>query len=259
MTAPRLYVDLPRMTTTGRVPRLPARALTHLRRLVSGASGRSAGIVAPALPGATIEAAAQPAPTGRHYRTIVGVDIAGFGRREEHAQDYVRAAMYNIVKQAFVDAGLPWPARVWRDDRGDGALLTVPPDIPPDRVIDPLFQHVHAGLRRHNRLSREAGQIHLRMAVHAGLVHRDDNGLSGKAILRLCRLLEAPAFKEAMATQNDILGLVVSAYLYDNVVQLGLGMLDPDSYTKLLVVNKETTTQAWLYLPSRAADAVHPM
>jgi hypothetical protein len=160
--------------------------------------------------------------------------------------------MYACLKQAFADAGLPWPARPWREDRGDGALMIVPADAT-HRVLGPLVLRLYAGLRHHNDVSSHAAQMMLRMAVHAGFVYRDEHGLSGEAIVLMYRLLDAPAFKDAVVSQQAVLGLVVSRYVYDNVVLHNPGLVDSDRFRKLLVVNKETTTEAWTYLQSRLA------
>jgi hypothetical protein len=183
------------------------------------------------------------------YRTIVGFDIAGFGQRDQHTQNYVRTAMYALLHRAFVEASVPWPELPWREDRGDGALMIVSADAT-HQVIDQLVQTLYAGLRRHNMLSSEAAQITLRMAVHAGWVRRDEHGLTGEAIVRLYRLLDAPAFKEVVRSQRAVLGLVVSQYVYHNVVRHSLGFVDPDSFRKLHIVNKETTVDAWVHLHS---------
>jgi hypothetical protein len=228
--------------------------VAKVRRLFLGGGDRSKGIPlnesVTVLTDKVAELATFP-QSHRHYQTIVAVDITGFGAREEPVQNYVRTAMYTTLQQAFADADVAWPAREWRDDRGDGALLVLPPEIA-DRVLDPLVPYLYAGLRRHNRVSSEAAQIMLRMAVHSGFVYRDDHGLSGEAIVYLCRLLDAPAFKDAVRGCRAPLGVVVSQYIYDSVVRNGLGLIDPDNYSKIPVVNKETRTEAWLHLPSRA-------
>jgi len=220
----------------------PARSpVQRLRRLILGAPDHPPKR---GLPGS---------PFGRPlYRTIVGFDIASFGRRDEHVQNYLRAAMYARLKRAFADAGLPWPAQPWREDRGDGALMIMPADAT-YRVLDPLVPRLYAGLRQHNDVSSQAAQMMLRMAVHAGFVYRDEHGLSGEAIVLMYRLLDAPAFKAAVISQQAVLGLVVSRYVYDNVVRRNPGLADSDRFRKLLVVNKETTTDAWTYLQSRVA------
>jgi hypothetical protein len=183
------------------------------------------------------------------YRTIVGFDIAGFGRRDQHIQDYVRTAMYALLRRAFTEARVPWPQHPWREDRGDGALVVLSADAI-HQVVDLLVQRLYAGLRRHNKVSSDAAQMTLRMAVHTGFVHPDEHGLSGDAIVRLYRLLDAPAFKDAVRSQHAVLGLVVSQYVYDNVVRHSLGFVDPDSFRKLQIVNKETSVDAWIHLHS---------
>lgn len=185
-------------------------------------------------------------------RTLIGVDIAAFGAREEDMQNHVRHALYTLLEQAFLETALPWPARDWWEDRGDGAIVTVPAGVPTHRVIDPLLRYVEAGLRRHNKASSEAAKMTLRVAVHFGFVSRDSHGLIGEDIVHLCRLLDAPAFKDAIATHHIHFGLVVSEMVYRIAVRPGLGLIDPDTYTKLHVVNKETRAEAWIHLPSRA-------
>ena len=188
--------------------------------------------------------------TSPDIHTIIGVDMSGFGTREEQVQDHLRAALYGRLEKAFRYAGVPWPEQEWREDRGDGALLIVPFNAAAP-IIDRLVPHLHAGLRGHNKLSSEEAQITLRMAVHAGTVRRDSYGLSGKAMVEVYRLLDAPAFKDAVSSYRAVLGIVVSEFIYEQVVQRGYGLIDPDSYGKLSIVNKETVTDAWLYLPSR--------
>jgi hypothetical protein len=227
------------------------------RRLLQAASDRSKDIT---LNGATAQPA-QPAHRAaelavypqwcRRYQTIVVVDITGFGGRDEDVQNHVRTVMYTTLQLAFANADVAWPAPEWRDDRGDGVLLILPPDIT-HRVLDPLIQYLYAGLRRHNKVSSEAAQIMLRMAIHSGYVHRDDHGLSGEALVYACRLLDAPAFKDAVRECRAPLGLVVSQHIYEAVIRNGIGLIDPDTYSRIPVVNKETRTEAWLHLPSRA-------
>jgi hypothetical protein len=232
-----------------------------IRRLFRAASGNPKGSTLNGSASVSANDAAEAVATipqpQRQYQTIVGVDITGFGGREEQVQDHLRATMYAALQQAFADAGVKWPAREWRDDRGDGVLLILPPDAA-HRVIDPLVPYLHAGLRRHNKLSSAAAQIMLRMAVHSGYIHQDEHGLSGEAIVQMCRLLDAPAFKDAVRARRAPLGVVVSQYIYEAVVRNGLGLIDPDTYRRIPVVNKETRTEAWLHLPSRAEALFWP-
>jgi hypothetical protein len=230
----------------------------RIRRLMQSAGGRSSGMSLDGvvLPLGTDETAELPTPPERRYRTLVGVDITGFGNREEHIQYHLRTTLYTLFEGAFAYADVEWPAHAWRDDRGDGVLVVVPPDAT-HAVLDPLVRYLHAGLRRHNKVSSEAAQILLRMAVHGGFVYRDDHGITGDAIVRLYRLLEAPSFKDAVRGNRAPLGVVVSQEIYNSVVRHGPGLIDPETYRRIPIVNKETRTEAWLHLPSGVQSPVN--
>ncbi|MBC6457856.1 hypothetical protein [Actinomadura sp. HBU206391] len=181
--------------------------------------------------------------------TLAAVDITAFGdhRRDDDAQLHLRQAMYECLVDAFSITRLPWAA-CHREDRGDGVLIVTPPDVPAEALLDPLAHHLHAGLRRHNRLASETGRLRLRAAVHSGRVHRDLNGVAGHAALHLFRLLEAAAFKKAFNTSGADLGLIVSDGLYRDASRHG-GLINPAAYQRLRVSCKETRAWGWLWLP----------
>ncbi len=213
MKAPLAYTGPPRDAMTGNkgavhLPTPFGKSAASFRRLVRDAARRSRLRASPGPD--EVDAVLAALPEYPDIHTIIGVDMSGFGTREEQVQDHLRAALYGRLEKAFRYAGVPWPEQEWREDRGDGALLIVPFNAAAP-IIDRLVPHLHAGLRGHNKLSSEEAQITLRMAVH----------------------------------------VVVSEFIYEQVVQRGYGLIDPDSYGKLSIVNKETVTDAWLYLPSR--------
>jgi hypothetical protein len=193
-------------------------------------------------------------PTGCSLQcSVVAFDVVGFGdrRRDDDIQLYVRAALYHVLEQAFDAVGVPWQA-CHREDRGDGVLVVVPALAPTEPLISPLADRVRAGLRRHNKVSSEAAQIRLRMALHAGHVSFDAHGVAGQTLVHAFRLLEAPAFKTAFAATRCELGFVVSDRLYDDVVRHGPGLIDPDLYDAISVSLKETEARAWVYFPPGA-------
>lgn len=193
---------------------------------------------------------------GSFHRVLVGIDVIGSGSRAEDVQLYVREAMYQILERAFDNAGVGW--HTCRSvDRGDGAIVALPPEISSSCAVDSLILHLHAVLRRHNRVVVRSAEIRLRMAVHAGLLHFDDNGVGGDAIVHLSRLLDAPRFKAALALTPSDLGTLVSDHFYCTVIRSGAGLIDPDMYISVPVVLKETRCTAWLYLPpSRAMTSI---
>ncbi len=102
--------------------------------------------------------------------------------------------------------------------------------------------------------------IQLRMAVHAGQVHRDTTGLAGEAVTHVFRLLEAEQLNTSLAACGAELGVVVSSYLHQTVIRHGPGLIDPAGYRPVDVAVKQTRARAWLHIPGQPAEAVrqHP-
>jgi len=66
--------------------------------------------------------------------------------------------MYRMLTDAFNDSGIRWRA-CHREDRGDGALIIVPPSIPTSAVVDAAAL-LAAALGRHNRQVSAATRIY---------------------------------------------------------------------------------------------------
>ena len=88
-----------------------------------------------------------------------------------------------------------------REDRGDGLLIIGPPGIPTAQVIERLVMILPRELKRHNRIYSGPARIQLRVAVTVGPVEKDSVGVAGRAIIQASRMLDAPAFKQAIADQ----------------------------------------------------------
>jgi len=184
--------------------------------------------------------------------TMLATDIIEFGKRyrDAGAQLRIRHMVYELLVEAFGITGISW----WdchREDRGDGALIVAPPDIEPDRFLDPLIHHLNALLRCYALRADELMDFRLRMAVHFGYVYYDSHGVTGHALTHLFRLLEAPAFKKAVAASQARLGAIVSDNLYTEAVQ-HVGLVNPAAYTPLRLTCKETRSRAWLWLPAES-------
>ncbi len=210
-------------------------------------NGSGAGVILPFVKPA---AAATGYKAETRHCPMLAVDIKAFNHpeRDEDVQRFLRAAMYDLLAGAFDGSCVQWSA-CHREDRGDGVLVVAPQGTPETALIDPLVDHLRAGLRRHNKLCSDLAAIRLRMAVHAGQVHFDQNGISGHAVTHLFRMLEAAAFKRAFAASDADFALVTSAALYDDVISRGPGLIDPDMYAPINIRCKETRARAWLYLP----------
>ena len=185
--------------------------------------------------------------------SIVFTDVAGFSDpvRTDGDRDVVRAAMYQILRSSFEASGVPWAA-CYREDRGDGTVIVVPPTISTQRLVDPLVTEL-AGLRQHNRRASEVVRIQLRVALHVGPVGRDAEGLTGQAVISAARILDAPVIKARLAAEQADLVFAASDYVYEHVVRNCGGQVDPAAFEHMECQVKESRVSAWAHLAGRVA------
>jgi hypothetical protein len=180
---------------------------------------------------------------------MFAVDIASFGRRQDPAiQRHLRSTIHRIVRESCDAIGLPWD-KSHHEDRGDGLFVIVHPQTSIEDLLGPLVTELLAGTRAHNKISNLAAQIRLRVAIHAGYIHLDEHGATGPALIHLFRLLNAPAFRAALDDFCTDLVLIVSDYLYEEVIAYNPGLIQADTFQPLAVQAKETNDRGWLWLP----------
>jgi CRP-like cAMP-binding protein/tetratricopeptide (TPR) repeat protein len=186
--------------------------------------------------------------------SIVFTDVAGFSDpvRNDGDREVVRAAMYDILRSCLDAAGVPW-AGCYREDRGDGAVVVVPPTISTHRLVDPLLAELAARLRQYNRRASEVVRIQLRVALHVGPVARDSEGLTGQAVITAARIIDAPVLKARLAAEHADLIFAASDYVYDHVVRNCGGQVDPVAFEHMECQVKETHVSAWAHLAGRMA------
>ena len=185
------------------------------------------------------------------HRTILVVDVEGFGsgkRQRNPIQEALRDGLYQVLRWAFEAANISWED-CYQEDRGDGVLVLVAPQVPKAPFVESLPPMLIKALQQYNdNAHRPEECIRIRMALHAGEIKHDTNGVSGPSIIRTFRLIEAPALKAALAQSPGVLAFIVSDWFFDEVVQ-NSSIDDPDRYQRTTVKVKETTTQAWICLP----------
>ena len=122
--------------------------------------------------------------------------MVGFGARMRTDGDrlLIREALFRMTQAAM--QGMP---DAQSEDRGDGFLTVVPPNVSTARVIAHLLKELPAALEQQNGSQRESARFKMRLAVNVGPVVSDTMGVSGEAIIVIARLIEAPSFKKAIA------------------------------------------------------------
>jgi hypothetical protein len=185
------------------------------------------------------------------HRTILVFDIeqSNHPMRTNHDRVIIHEALYAAVRTAL------GRAKYHHEDRGDGVLVLVPPEVPKGRLVSNLLARLEAALARHNAaMGRQnatraaATQVRLRVAVHAGEVTFDGHGVVGAAVDHTFRLAEAPPLKAALATSTGVCGLMTSAWFFDEVVRHHPDA-QPELFRHIETQVKETLISAYMRVP----------
>jgi hypothetical protein len=188
------------------------------------------------------------------HRSIVLVDVEGFGARHRTRADQaaVRDGLYQALEQAFSRSRIDWDD-CYREDRGDGVLILVPPQVPKTVLAAGVPGELAAAVRAHNQVHGPNAQMRLRLALHGGEVLRDPHGVTGAAVNLAFRLLEAGPLKQALASSPGVLAAVCSAWFYEEVIRHAEECA-PATWRRVHITVKETSEDGWISLP----DAPYP-
>ena len=182
------------------------------------------------------------------HRTIVAVDVAEFTRPDRTAADQiaVQEGLYGVLRAALTAAGAV-VEECDIEDRGDGALVLIPPSVSKSELADKLPDRLAAEIRRHNATHARAAQFTIRVAVHAGDIRKNANGWVGSAVVQTCRILDAEEAKTELSRSGQLVAFIASSYLYEEVISQDPASA-PDSYRRIDVSVKSFDGYAWLRL-----------
>ena len=156
---------------------------------------------------------------GGIHRFVVFGDICGSGTLGMAEKELHRAAMYAAFDEAYGSVGVE-PGTFHQEDRGDGILAALRPDVPPTLMVGRWIDTLYESLRAHN--TGRSRRLRLRIGMNAGLVAQDGHGLVGRAVDLAARLCDSAPAKRIMAESPEVdLLIVVSDWLYGNVVAEG--------------------------------------
>ncbi|QFU92735.1 adenylate/guanylate cyclase domain-containing protein [Amycolatopsis sp. YIM 10] len=169
-------------------------------------------------------------PALPRHRTVVAVDVEGSTRRTNHRRARMREALYDLVENALLAAGIAEGHRDPLIDRGDGILILIRPadSVPKAIILSRMIPALAALLATHAR--QNPSRLRLRAAVHTGEVHYDRHGCYGDAIDLTFRLLDAPHLKSALAAAPDELAVVASEDVYRAVIRHEYDGLDKRTF-----------------------------
>jgi class 3 adenylate cyclase len=135
-------------------------------------------------------------------RVIVALDIEGSTRRPDPVKAELRTMLYELFDAALRSAGVSARRRDQFTDRGDGLLALIDPagQALLVNLVIPAFSRLVAG---YNAGLPDPGgrdrRLRVRVVMHTGNVHDDDNGCFGEALDIAFRLLVGRRSRSATA------------------------------------------------------------
>jgi class 3 adenylate cyclase len=178
-------------------------------------TGQSGALIAPPSDRSVMRLA-ELRPLNGQNCTVLLTDVVKFSSSVRNNKDrlLIRDALFHLTS-----AMLHGIADVRSEDRGDGILTVVWPDIPTWMVIERLLNWMLPALLEHNHNHDDSTRIQLRAAVDVGPVTSDVMGFSGDAIINVSRLIEAVSFKRAMDVTGASLGVITTRFIYETVLK----------------------------------------
>lgn len=180
------------------------------------------------------------------FRFLVAVDIEGFSRRSAAEQAKIQDDLDCAMSKAAAEAGLH--RKAWyRQPGGDGELAVLPSGASGLSLVSDYPRSLALMLAELNDQVHPGSRLRIRMAIHHGTVSPGRFGPVGSGPITVCRLVDSRVLRQTLKERADLdIALIVSAAVYDEVVQSGFHELDPKVFHRTRVGVKGTYFTGYL-------------
>jgi hypothetical protein len=171
---------------------------------------------------------------GLAFRFLVAVDVAGFSQRYAAEQARVQDDLETALSQAAASVGLE-RERWYRQPRGDGELAVLPQGVDGLSLVADYPSKLASSIAEINRANR-GPRLRIRLAIHHGAVAPGLFGPVGAALVAISRLVESEAVRQQLRQRSDLdIAMIVSATVYNEVIQSRLRDLDPEPFRRVVI------------------------
>ncbi|WP_380282128.1 hypothetical protein [Kitasatospora purpeofusca] len=196
----------------------------------------------------------------RLRRICLVVDIEAYGGRPYRVQQKVQERLDRALDHACDRAGVH-RSRCESQDRGDGQLLLLPPDVDEAKALPGLVLGLRDALHTLNRAPGASGRLRIRAALAQGGVQRAPLGYVARSVETACRLLDCAQARAALKDTPDTdLVLVVADDLFTDAFATGAGGVPVEEFTEITVAipDKRFKAGAWVGTPRSGALVALP-
>ncbi|MFG2369888.1 hypothetical protein ACGFY9_00215 [Streptomyces sp. NPDC048504] len=181
-----------------------------------------------------------------------GVDVVGYSERDALGRETLQRRLDQLVRDVLGDIGFDL-ANLEHQRNGDGMNVVLPLNTDITQALPGLISAMGSRLRQDNE--RHADRMRIRMACDVGTFRTGANGYEGEAVLSFCRLLDSLPLRAALrAHRSAELGVLISEFLYGQVLAPGYPGLNRTEFTRVTAVVKHYQADAWLYTSPSAGS-----
>ncbi|WP_158842485.1 hypothetical protein [Saccharothrix deserti] len=186
-------------------------------------------------------------------RSVLRLDIVGSSAGGRDRQVYLDRALRAVVDRAIEhSAAYPVAESSYLRVDGDSATLLVGAAVAKAWLLaDFVLRETAIALGEVNKPVNEDHRLRVRMALDHGETVVNPPNIGGRAVATTARLIDAPAFRQAVAAApGQDFGLIVSDRFHSDVVvdgERGLGRLE---FRPIEVEVKDFRQTGWVYVPA---------
>ncbi|MER5197258.1 hypothetical protein ACWD3J_29330 [Streptomyces sp. NPDC002755] len=183
-----------------------------------------------------------------------GVDVVGYSERHALGRAALQKRLDRLVRDVLDGIGFDL-AHLEHQRNGDGLNIVLPLHTDITQALPGLINTMGSRLRQDNE--RHDDQMRIRMACDVGTFKVGANGYEGEAVLSFCRLLDSFPLRNALTVHKGAeLGVLISQFLYGQVITPGYPGLNKEGFTRVTAQVKHYQADAWLYTSPSAARTV---
>jgi hypothetical protein len=180
-------------------------------------------------------------------RFLVAVDVEGFSQRYAAEQAKAQDDLESAMTQAAANAG-------YRQPRGDGELAVLPQGVNGLSLVADYPRKLASSIADINLANGES-RLRIRLAIHHGGVAPGRFGPVGTALVAISRLVDSEVARQQLRQRSDLdITLVVSATVYDEVIQSRLPDLNPETFRRVTIRAKGISYIGYLYQENLGAQ-----
>ncbi|GEM_PF-1077575 len=180
-------------------------------------------------------------------RFLVAIDVEGFSQLHAAEQARVQDDLEHAMTKAAANAGLD-RERWYRQPRGDGELAVLPDGVDGLSLVADYPRKLASTVAAVNHARKGGPRLRVRMAIHHGAVAPGRLGPVGAAPVVISRLVDSETVRQQLRQRSDLdIALIVSATVYNEVIQSRLQGLSPEAFRRTVIRAKGVTYLGYLY------------